>query len=702
MADEQPAKLEFLQFHLPGLLPGDYTVAVSQTLSSTDSGKPINTDNKFETQLAFSVAGERLLLKPLHIQAVFPPEGSLLDHANILPHLVLTRSTAPWERLAKPDDPESPWLALLLIEEGEECTTSTVKLSDLAKRIPRFIPEPGEDPKASVTLLELPAQGTAVQSLPTLAELKLLCHVRRSKDAAGNEGPEQAVVVGNRLPAKGVRSTVHLVSLEGRYPNGTFDVGTGKTISLISLKSWSFTCLRTYLLQPAAAETLKSENADFKADADKLAPLIEVEVTGQDAFLSRAAELLGQDVPVEYRAALLKAAELRKTFRQLVHALDVGTLRLPARNGAAENLLGAGFLPLPHQFRDGQQLVSWYHGPLTPAADPEVVVGPPVRAADALLRYHTSTGLLDVSYAAAWELGRLLGLSSKAFSVALYNWKRTVSQQHLVAQSQALHASPLRLLAPTTLTQASASADVPPAVTKWFADTSLLIDIPFSYLVPDENLLPAESMRFFQVDAHWMDMLLDGAASLGRVIGQDLEHEQVLNDAFRFPYRTQGLSGVLIRSEIVAGWPDLVVLGYTSADDKTPQQPIRRAVLSKNVLLCLFKGSLQMLDVQLKPEALHFGLDDADSGEEGAYVKLLRKADGSSDKVVVKSIPWRNPSQQVLDITTLATHIQTVQGRSTALNSADFALEMIAGSPKIQFNITPSPARGRKTARRAK
>ncbi|MFD2719560.1 hypothetical protein ACFST9_12600 [Hymenobacter monticola] len=698
MVDEQPAQLEFLQFHLPGLLPGDYTVAVSQALSATG----IDANNKFETQLAFSVAGERLLLKPIHIQAVFPPEGSQLDHANILPHLVLTRSTAPWERLAKPDDPESPWLALLLLEEGEEFTTSTVKLSKLIEQLPRFTPEPGEDPDAPVTLLELPVQGTAVQSLPTLAELKLLCHVRRSKDAAGIEGPEQAVIVGNRLPAKGVRSTVHLVSLENRYPNGTFDAGTGNSVSLVSLKSWSFTCLRTYLLQPAAAETLKSQNAAFKADADKLASLIEVEIDGQTAFLAQAGKLLGHDVPTEYRAALLKASERLITFRELVHALDVATLCLPTRNGVAENLLGAGFLPLPHQFRDGQQFVSWYHGPLTPAADPVAVAGPPVRAADALLRYHTNTGLLDVSYAAAWELGRLLGLSSKAFSVALYNWKRTVSQQHLVAEKALLHTSPLQLAAPAALAQAPATADVPPAVTKWFADTSLLVDVPFSYLVPDENLLPAESIRFFQVDAHWMDMLLDGAASLGRVIGQDLEHEQVLNDAFRFPYRAQGLSGVLIRSEIVAGWPDMVVQGYTSADDKTPQQPIRRAALSKNVLLCLFTGSIQMLDIQLKPEALHFGLDDPESKEEGVFVKLLRQVDGSTDKAIVDPIPWRNPSQQVLDIASLVTKIQTAQARPTSLNSADFALEMIAGSPKIRFSITPSPARTRKSVRRAK
>jgi hypothetical protein len=603
MVDEQPSQLKFLQFHLPSLLPGNYTLAVEQTLKTP--GRPaISKDNVFNAQLDFTVAGERLLLAPTHIQAVFPPEGSLLDHANILPHLVLTRSTAPWERLANPADPESPWLALLLLEDGEAFTQSTVKLSDLAARLPHFAPEPGEDPNATATLLELPWQGMAVQSLPTLAELKLLCHVRQSKYAAGNDGPEQAVVVGNRLPAKGVRSTVHLVSLEGRYPNGkTFDAGSGPTVALVSLKSWSFACLRTYLLKQPALDQLKSGYSTFKADFDKLAPLVEVEVTGQSAFLDRAGQLLGREVPADYRPALLAAAELRQTFRELVHALHVGTLCLPAHGGASD-LLGAGFMPLPHQFRDGQPLVSWYHGPLTPATAPAGAASLPVRAADALLRYHVGTGLLDVSYAAAWKLGRLLGLSSKTFSVALYNWKRTVAQQQLL-QGKAVHTSPLAAAAPTAAAPAATEILAPPTVTNWFADASLLVDVPFGYLVPDERLLPAESIRFFQVDALWMATLLDGAASLGRVIGQDVEHEQQFAHTFQFPYLATGLSGVLIRSELVAGWPDLVVLGYSDAKGQNPLPLRRRATLSKNVLLCLFEGDLQALDVQLKPEALH-------------------------------------------------------------------------------------------------
>jgi hypothetical protein len=57
----------------------------------------------------------------------------------------------------------------------------------------------------------------------------------------------------------------------------------------------------------------------------------------------------------------------------------------------------------------------------------------PVAVADALTRYDPSTGMLDVSYAAAWEIGRLLALRSKSFSAALYNWKRSIETATILA-----------------------------------------------------------------------------------------------------------------------------------------------------------------------------------------------------------------------------------------------------------------------------
>ncbi len=44
--------------------------------------------------------GERFSLADDDVVAVFPPSGSLGDHADVLSHIILRRSTLPWERTA--------------------------------------------------------------------------------------------------------------------------------------------------------------------------------------------------------------------------------------------------------------------------------------------------------------------------------------------------------------------------------------------------------------------------------------------------------------------------------------------------------------------------------------------------------------------------------------------------------------------------
>jgi len=132
----------------------------------------------------------------------------------------------------------------------------------------------------------------------------------------------------------------------------------------------------------------------------------------------------------------------------------------------------------------------------------------PVPAADALVRYNPALGLFDISYAAAWELGRLLALQSKQFSTNLYLWKRTHAQQLRQAEQQLLYAS-----LPVQGQSVDASEQFT-AISIWFARMGLLQGVPFNYLVPDEQMLPKESIRFFWVDSVWVDCLLDGALAL--------------------------------------------------------------------------------------------------------------------------------------------------------------------------------------------
>ena len=125
-------KIEFVEYHQPDLADGDYTLTVAQRIEAKQqiSDKQNFSDAFPEATLQFSVLGPRFSLDPQVVDSVFPPAGSLGDHSNVLPHVVLNRSTLPWERTAvsiKKEDSEKlkkekkrlSWLVLLLFEEGE-------------------------------------------------------------------------------------------------------------------------------------------------------------------------------------------------------------------------------------------------------------------------------------------------------------------------------------------------------------------------------------------------------------------------------------------------------------------------------------------------------------------------------------------------------------------------------------------------------
>ena len=93
LRENPPAKIEFIEHHVPAIKDGEFTVKLEQQV--TLNGKVLP---PFHKESKLSVQGARFSLKPSDIGAVFPPSGSLGDHANVLPHIILKRSTLPWER----------------------------------------------------------------------------------------------------------------------------------------------------------------------------------------------------------------------------------------------------------------------------------------------------------------------------------------------------------------------------------------------------------------------------------------------------------------------------------------------------------------------------------------------------------------------------------------------------------------------------
>ena len=62
---------------------------------------------------------------------------------------------------------------------------------------------------------------------------------------------------------------------------------------------------------------------------------------------------------------------------------------------------------------------------------------------------------------------------------------------------------------------------VPGELRRFLARLRLLHGVPFSYLVPDADLLPIESIRFFYIDRAWTDALVQGALSVGTITSAD-------------------------------------------------------------------------------------------------------------------------------------------------------------------------------------
>jgi len=203
----------------------------------------------------------------------------------------------------------------------------------------------------------------------------------------------------------------------------------------------------------------------------------------------------------------------------------------------------------------------------------------------------------------------------------------------------------------TTVLSEGVSFEPPPEVTRFLARAVLLYGIPFHYLVPDERMLPPESIRFFYLDPGWIATLVQGATSVGRVGERDtvldtnLRHgalSQALIDAAQV--REKGvaceepktgradwpLTGFLLRSELVDGWQGVEMRAYGEKKD-VELAPLRIDRLAPDVLLCIFNGKVMTLTVKQPPEGLHFGLSPQGDGQ---YQRLsLRKVTAASGGV---------------------------------------------------------------------
>ncbi|KAM0426068.1 hypothetical protein ACHAPT_008699 [Fusarium lateritium] len=117
------------------------------------------------------------------------------------------------------------------------------------------------------------------------------------------------------------------------------------------------------------------------------------------------------------------------------------------------------------------------------------------------------------------------------------------------------------------------------AVQEWVLDRLHLAGIPAHYLLPDPSHIPPESLRFFHIDANWLDAMVDGALSLANHLSNTPNEDcirtslkETLNRYFKTPlvgdYRQQiPAYGFILRSDLLVQFPDLAVGAEFTEDE---------------------------------------------------------------------------------------------------------------------------------------
>lgn len=551
------------QYDHPPLDDGSYSITVTQEFSNLGAG---NEEHPHKLIIDFEVAGEQISLKPAEFYALYPPANSSGRYAQMIPMVVLNRSTLPWERSAQKDAGEGevkhPWLALICFNEKSEVADSVminrksltldqVTDPDLKNVLP-------DNVKEKVLICELTRTSHAndfdykwgVQVLvPPFDTLSTFAHVREK-----GEG-KQAVILGKPIPPPDPdrpdqQYNMYLISVEGRYD------ASGKFIRSDPSKNVQFICLKHWRFQD------------------------------QESGLS---------------------------FEQKAKQVSYGYLSLPTleypKQSATNQFLQSGFVPLKHRMRTGAQSVSWYRSPLLPAPPAQKMknfVATPVPSADALMLFDRNSGLFDVSYAAAWELGRLLALKSKDFSIGLYSWKRRHAQAWRKIEQEELFPH-----LPGTQHDPGPESKLPQKLEDWLAGLSRLEGVPFNYLVPDEKLLPADgegALRIFYLDQLWVRYLLDGAFSIGRVGEADFQKDHKLADLSTVisdqKYGKSIVSGYLLRSELVAAFPGLQIEAFDKKGNLLQSHVEKKH--SPSIMMGLYQGGVGELRLSIKEEEIHF------------------------------------------------------------------------------------------------
>ena len=462
---------------MPPMTAGDYELVSDQT------GTPFDVEAE---RTHVRVSSPRYTMPPEQILSAFPPANAEGAFGDRLPQIALKRRTLPWERnpAGVATVSPTPWLALVVVAEGEAELSATTPVEQCVTAGTTLL-DPDDRDVAEGLYLAV-TETVVAKIFPTEEDLPLLAHVREvdiqdTELAGGDDDGWLAVVLANRLPVydtaadNPVRYLACLVNLEGQLgelppPSPPVDffeyelaqdwsvlasseahadqfvMGTGSEVAVV--ESAGFDAQSALPAIGSQLDGAATSSRSIAADAWSRGPTEAVAAAALDPDaprLVRDTMGIGFHLPIERYAAerVLRFPVLAHwsfttsegaTFETLMQDLDVGlvgTLPVPEPEDPPKpegpTVVVTGHVELEHQTRRGDGIQAWYRGALVPhptdREQPDENGRLPVAHAADQLRRVVPDGREDLSYAAAYEIGRLLALSQLSIVSALLRFR---------------------------------------------------------------------------------------------------------------------------------------------------------------------------------------------------------------------------------------------------------------------------------------
>jgi hypothetical protein len=281
----------------------------------------------------------------------------------------------------------------------------------------------------------------------------------------------------------------------------------------------------------------------------------------------------------------------------------------------------------------------------------------------------------------------------------------------------AIQSGPDGLVVDTSGFKLPGHAAMPDRLRRWLGDLRLLRNVPLAYMVADSALLTPESIRFFHVDLTWIDRIIDGVFSAADTGSVDLTYSCGMLQLVRnlldqdlitlaksqvpgatWNPATSPMTGMLIRSDLVRRWPDMIVQAYTAAVDRQHTQTdptiatLRCEPVSKDILIALFAGQPGLVTVREPHVGVRFGVEDKNTGSHtGPYQVPVLDIHGVEQNVPEINILLRN--RRVLNIGDLSSKVMLPGGGRSRM----VAMHLQRKAYVQQFLTTVNESTGWKT-----